>query len=120
MGIDMYIFAAHSKKELESDTYWANADLNTSDSWTTIGEKFYARKFWGLHEHVVATCFNHDYECGEYVQITRENLEEMITYAAHHPNYFDNFDSVAQLCELLYHWDELEEAGLHLYYECDW
>lgn len=122
MGMDAYVFLAHSKKELESGNLWNDNVTNFYEEtkWTTPGERWYACKFWGLHDYLVTTRFNGEYECGEWIELSREDLEEMIQYATHHLNHFDNFHGVEQLCELLYYWDEFEEVGLHPYYECDW
>lgn len=120
MGMDMYLFSAHSKKELESDDFWRNADLNTQGTYNTIGEKYYSCKFWDLFSHINAVCFKGEYESGKYVPVTREVVEEMLDYSTHHPDHFDSFNTVESLCELLYHWDEIEENGLQIFFECDW
>lgn len=122
MGMDSYIFLAHSKKELDSENFWNNniRDFDEETKWTTPGERWYARKFWSLHDHLVATCFHNEYECGDWIELNREDIEEMISYSTHHANYFDNFCGLENLCEILYHWDDIQDAGLHPYYECDW
>ena len=120
MGMDAYLFAAHSKKELMSSDFWSNASLDIENDWTHIGEKWYARKWYDMLHFLEAECFKEPYECGEYILMEKENIEKMLQYAIHHTDYFDSFQTVEKLCNILYHWDELQEAGLQIYWECDW
>lgn len=117
MGMDMYIFRAHSKKELESDNFWELARESEESNEVHLGEVWYARKFWDLHNNM---SFLRDYECGEFIELTKDNLEEMLTFATHHTDYWDGFKSVPELCEILYSFDEMNERGYHYYYEADW
>lgn len=122
MGMDSYIYLAHSKKELENDNFWSimPPNVNEDEKWSTIGERWYARKFLDLHIEVVEKCFNGDYECGDWVELTREDIDVMIKFASHNPDYWDGFKSVPSLCDIWYHWDDIESAGLKVFYECDW
>ena len=116
MGMDMYIFRAHSKKEIESENFWQYVNESENDE-IPLGEVWYARKFWDLHNNM---SFLRDYECGEFIELTKENLEEMIAFATHNTDYWDGFETVATLCKILYTFDEMNERGYHYYYEADW
>lgn len=118
MGMDARIIVAHSKKELETDGFWEYLrEHEWEEQNLMLGEKWYARKFWDLHNSM---SFLQDYECGDYIELSKKNLDEMLQYATHHRDYFDGFESVIDLCELLDRYDEFQAAGLHLFYECDW
>ena len=56
----------------------------------------------------------------KYIQLRKIDLEEMIDIATHTPDYFDSFDSVPKLCEILYHFDEDAKNGWHYYFEFDY
>lgn len=117
MGMDMYLIAAHSKKELEDPHFWTYIAQNTNDKFSKPGELYYARKFWDLFYQV---SFTQNYECGEYKVLTKENVEEMLQVACHNRDYFDGFTSVPQLCEILDRWNELVRHNLSVFFECDW
>lgn len=121
MGMDMYLRRAHDKRELADDgVYWdyVRNDDNEDEEEMRMGEAWYARKWWDLHNAM--SFIEKDYECGEYIRLTRKNVEEMLKYACHHRDYWNSFKSVPELCEILDRWDEMEEAGLHIFYEADW
>lgn len=107
MGLDARIFKVKSIKQLTSE----------SVDWSQIDEVWYARKFWGLQEHM---SFLQQYECGDYIPLTLENVEEMLTYATHHRDFFDGFHTVPQLCEVIDQWEDAEEEGYKFVYEADW
>ena len=118
MGMDAYIFAAHSKKELTNfNEYLTRVDEMPDDAEFRLGEHWYARKFWDLHNNM---SFLRDYECGDFVLLSKDNLEEMITFVTHHRDYWDKFDSVIKLCEILDKYDEYDKHGIHFFYEADW
>ena len=122
MGMDAYIYIAHSKKELESGVLWngKKLDFEEEDKWKVPREVWYQRKFWDLHNYLEHECFHNEYECGDYVKLEKEDVEKMIKFSTHNSNYWDNFKGVEDLCDILYHWDEIQAAGLYVYYECDW
>lgn len=122
MGMDASIYLAHSKKELQGEDFWDKIPKNIDDDekWRVIGERWYARKFWELHNELINTCFNGEYECGDWIELEKEDLDTMIHFAIHHPDYWGGFKGVESLCEIRYHWDDIKAAGLKIFYECDW
>ena len=109
IGLDVAIYKARNHKV-----------FNTEDWYDTpaVEEVYYARKFWKLIED--ASFINVQDDCGEYIELSRENVEELIGIATHNADYFDGFTTVPKLCEILRHFDEDEENGYHYYMEFDY
>lgn len=118
MGMDAYLYSAHSKKELQSDNYWNRVE-DEENKWTLGRELVYWRKFYAL-QNFISSSLPEPYECGEYIEVDKEMLKEIIIFCCFHRDYWDEFKSVSALCEVYDHYDELEDAGLKLFYECDW
>jgi hypothetical protein len=110
MGMDAYIFRARTKKAFEAND-WYN-DPNITEAW-------YARKFWDI-VYNTSIIKNIDDEACEFIQLTKDQVEEMIHVATHTRDYFDGFSTVPALCEILDHFDEDEENGWHYYFEFDY
>ena len=108
MGLDVYVFRAKTKKAFE-DEHWYD-DENTS-----VKEVWYARKFWDLI-HNMSFIKNIEDDCGEYIQLTQDNIEEMIQFAAHNPDYWDGFDTVPALCKIYHDFEDDAENGWHYYF----
>ena len=110
MGMDAYVFKAKTKKVFDSDNWFSREDVT---------EVWYARKYWDL-VYNLSFLKDLDADCGEFIQLTKENVEEMIKVATHNPDYWDGFDTVPALCKILRDFDEEEEAGWHYYFEFDY
>ena len=124
MGLDMNIVAAHNKKEVESDGFWTNLPDYTDIEVNSESYEYdrpailaYWRKFWPLHTFL-ATKYHLDN--GEWTELTKDDLEEILTFITHNTDYFDSFNSVPQVCKILYYYDTLQENGLSLFYEGDY
>ena len=111
MGMDMYIYRVKNRKILDTE-FW-----NTDHEDTVLKEVYYSRKFWDLHDNI--SVFK-NYECGEYKELTKADIKEMIDFSCYHRDYFGSFNSVIALCEIYDNWDEDIENGYHFYIECDW
>lgn len=110
MGMDAYILKSKTKKAFdEPNWYESNA----------VEEVWYARKFWDLVNRV-SFIKNINDECGEFIRLTKENVEEMLQIATHTRDYFGGFSTVIALCEILDKFDEDEENGWHYYFEFDY
>lgn len=125
MGLDLRIMAAKSKRELndlqwEDWTEWNDIKDKYDNDFSMIPkpcEVWYARKFYEL---MSAMSFLHNYDCGEYIRLHKDNLREMINFYCYHPDYFYGFNGLPRLCELYQEFDEMEDAGINLYFEADW
>ena len=126
MGMDMNLIRARNKEAIEqyystwtidSDPdYNFHMDGSEADTFPVV-EVYYSRKFWDLFR---AMSFTKNYECGEYIRLNKRELKEMLDYSITHPDYFDHFNSVPELCRVYHKFDEWEARGLHVYFECDW
>ena len=104
MGLDCYIFRAKTKKVFE-DENWYNK----------VEEVWYARKFWDLI-HNMSFIKNVEEDCGDFIMLTMDNIEEMLQFAAHNRDYFDGFKTVPQLCEIIANFEQDYEDGYHYYF----
>ena len=106
MGMDLTIWKARNHEVFKHDNWYTNGEVE---------EKYYARKFWDM----VYNCrfIPKDYENGEFIEINKDNLEEMIRVACEYRNYWDNYDDIPKLCELRDEYDMIIESGYKLYFE---
>lgn len=125
MGLDVHIYMVRNRKQLQEEDFydkcytgWVKDKETDEINFTQPSVVYYARKFWDLYEPV-AHHFHLDN--GEFSEpLSREDIEFMIDIATHHPDYWDSFDSVPTLCEILYHYDEIKDAGMILLFEGDY
>ena len=89
MGMDFHIYSARNREVFKHDRWWDSEQVQ---------EEFYARKPWDWVEN--CDFIPHDYESGDIIEVTRENLEELINVACHYRDYFDTYDTVPALCEI--------------------
>ena len=64
-------------------------------------ELFYARKFWELLDADFVKEYNDNKDIS-YIEArinSEEDFDELIEIATHNKNYFDNYDSIAGICE---------------------
>ena len=103
MGMDLNIYAARNHEIFKHDGWWDNEN---------VIEKYYSRKYWDM----VYNCsfIPREYD-GEFILLTKENLEEMISIGCEYRNYWDNYNDVPKLCELRDEFENLENNGFHLY-----
>lgn len=111
MGMDLNIYSARNREVFKHDGWWE------SDQ---VGDEFYARKFWDLVEN--CSFIPYDYESGDFIELSLENLEEMIRVACKYRDYFDTYNNIPLLCELrdkYREWQENEDPR-KLFLEYDW
>lgn len=121
MGMDAYIFRAKSKKIFENPN-WYNEAFNKSEddenSNSLVTEVWYSYKYWDLINQV-SFIKNTNEDNGEYIELRKKDIEEMLKIATHTPDYWNGFDSVPSLCKILYNFDEDKENGWHYYFNFD-
>lgn len=103
MGMDFNIYSARNREVFKHEGWYDSPQVQ---------EEFYSRKAW----HFVEDCPfipNSEEDCP--VEITQENLEDMIKVACARRNYFDTYDDVPKLCELRDKYEELKEEGKKLF-----
>lgn len=109
MGMDLYIYRARNHEIFKHDNWYESPNVT---------EVFYARKYWAIPEH--CSFIPSDYESGDFIQLTEDDLKDMIKVACEYRDYFDTYNNVPKLCELRDKFDEIEEEGDHLFLEYDW
>ncbi len=105
MGMDMYIDAikrdpTDKKKILERK------------------ELCYWRKFWDLHYSLPFSYGEKEY--GGDIPLTKDDVEQILQFVAHNRDYFDSFQTVESVCELLDNYDSLKEDGWQIVYNANW
>ncbi len=110
--MDAYIFRAKTKKAFD-EPHWYE------DESGAVTEVWYARKFWDLINQVSFIKNTND-DCGEYIKLSKNDIEEMIQVATHNQDYFGGFNTVPALCKILQNFDDDEEKGWHYYFEFDY
>ena len=78
-------------------------------------EVWYARKFWDMINKIpelkkIAA------EPSNIGRIKKDVLKRMIEFYAFHPDYFDGFNGLPQLCELYQMYDDIVAQGKNLYF----
>ena len=89
MGMDLHIYSARNREVFKHDGWWNSPQVT---------EEFYARKPWDWVENCNFIPYN--YENGSFIELTEENMDELIDVACRYRDYFDTFNNVPKLCEL--------------------
>ena len=109
MGLDITCYKARNHEVFKHDDWYDNQEVQ---------EVFYFRKHWDMLNSLSFININKD--CGEFIQLTKDQLEEILTAATHNRDYFGGFTGVPAVCEALDNFDEDEENGWHYYFEFDY
>ena len=117
MGMDLAIYSAKNHEVFKHEGWYDSEQVK---------EEYYSRKFWDLVNN--CSFIPKDYENGTFIELTRDNLEEMIRVACQYTNYWGNYNDVPKLCKLrdkffIYGWDDENDEsidGRKLYLEYDW
>ena len=107
MGMDAYIFKSKTKKIFKED-----------DWYDKVEEVWYTRKYWNLIHNM--SFIDGTDDCGEFIKLTKDNIEEILQYSIHNPDYWGGFDSVIPLCKILHSFDQDESEGWHYYFEFEY
>jgi len=121
MGLDQNLVMARNKHAVESENFWDTCidakDRGEEFEYNQPAELWYNRKNWSLHYHMSS---KYDLENGEWVELDREGLEDMLDFLSHTPDYWNGFSSVPALCKVLYNYDTIRENGFAVFYEGDY
>ena len=111
MGMDLYIYSAPNHETFKHESWWESEQVQ---------EEFYARKFWDLVEN--CSFIPDDYENGDFIELSLDNLEEMIRVACVYKDYFGTYNNIPKLCELRDKYIKWEtyEVPRKLFLEYDW
>lgn len=106
MGLDVAIYRARNRAVFKDDNWYNNENVT---------EVWYARKFWDLI-HNMSFIKNVEEDCGDFIQLTMDNVEEILQFAAHNPDYWSGFKTVPALCEIIRNFEQDYEDGWHYYF----
>ena len=106
MGLDIYIDKCR-KPVIKEDGRRDYEEREEVCSW---------RKFW----EILSVMRYSDDDYGQDVRMTKEDAEKILQLVTHHRDYWDSFDSVPQVCELLDTWDELIDEGWAICFNANW
>ena len=109
MGMDCYIWSSKNHEVFKHGHWWDSEQVT---------EEWYSRKPWDLVQN--CSFIPKNYESGDFIELTKENIEEMISVACHYKSYWGNYDYVAELCELRDKFDEGRKNGKIYFLEYDW
>ena len=125
MGLDCRIIMCKNRQQVKQPDFWDKCVTGWKEDeegyidYTIPHEVYYARKFWALYTPM-ARILKMDNEDIYSQPLTKENIEDMIDIATHNRDYFDSFNSVPALCEILDRYDEATENGMIFLFEGDY
>ena len=108
MGLDMYIDKCRKPKIVDGKREYEERE-----------EVCYWKKFWGLLREGLPFEYGND-ECGQDIRLSKADVEHILNYVTHNKDFFDSFDSVPQVCELLNEYDDLIEEGYVICFNAGW
>lgn len=107
--IDIFLIGVKSKKQLE--------DINIYNSENIfLGERYFAT-FSSTMLSMIS--FLQDYSLNKYVELTKDNVIELLEYAIYHRDNNNSFKTVNKLCEIVDTWDEMESQNFHLFLQIE-
>lgn len=123
MGLDCRIIMAKNRKQIEMEGFWdkcATGFVRDEDGcidFTVPSEVAYWRKFWDLYTPV-SRRLNIDND--EMAEINKDDLYFILDIICTTPDYWGKFDTAPTICELIYHYDEIRDHGMTLFFEGDY
>lgn len=105
MGLDIFIDKCRKPKVVDGMRDYEERE-----------EVCYWRKFYGLLDLMQ---YGED-EYGQDIRLGKKDVEKILDYVSHNKDYFDSFDTVPSVCELLDEWDELKENGWLVCFNANW
>lgn len=108
MGLDMYIDKCRNPRIVDGKRKYEERE-----------EVCYWRKFWDLLRDDLPFEYKDD-ECGQDVRLSKADVEYILNYVTHNKDFFNSFDSVPQVCELLDQYDDLKEDGWIVRFNASW
>ena len=108
MGLDMYIDKCRNPRIVDGKRKYEERE-----------EVCYWRKFWDLLRDGLPFEYRDD-ECGQDVCLSKADVEHILNYVTHNKDFFNSFDSVPQVCELLDQYDNLKKDGWIVCFNVNW
>ncbi len=107
--VDVYLIGVKSKKQL--------SDINIYNSENFfLGERYFSTFFIDILSTIK---FLTNYTLGKYIEVTKQNVIELLSYASFHRDCNNNFKTVNKLCEIIDTWDDMEANNFHLFLQIE-
>lgn len=105
MGLDMYI-----------DKCRTPISVNGKRDYAEREEVCYWRKFWDLLYEIGYG----DDDYGQDIRLSKEDVEKILNFVTHNRDYFNGFNTVPQVCQLLDEYDYLIDEGWVINFNANW
>jgi hypothetical protein len=110
MGLDIYI-----------DKVKEPVIVNGVRTYKQREEMCYWRKFYELLGNLPFKCDEETMKnCFIEEPLTKDQADKILTFICHNRDYFDSFDTVVPMCELIEQWDELVKDGWKFEFNANW
>lgn len=103
--LDIYLIGVKSKKQLDDKEIY-----NSENKF--LGERYFAT----FSNDILNSC---KYELNKYIEMTKQNIVELLDYTAYHRDCNNSFKTVTKLCEIIDTWEEMEENNFHLFLQIE-
>lgn len=103
--LDIYLIGVKSKKQLDDKEIY-----NSENKF--LGERYFAT----FSNDILNSC---KYELNKYIEMTKQNIVELLNYTAYHRDCNNSFKTVTKLCEIIDTWEEMEENNFHLFLQIE-
>ena len=107
--LDVYLIGVKSKKQLD------DKDIYNSDN-IFLGERYFATF---SNEILQAISYLNNYELGKYLEMTKQNIIDILNYAIYHRDCNNSFKTVTKLCEIIDTWDDMEINNFHIFLQVE-
>lgn len=121
MGLDMGIIATRKKVEeypeanITFQEVLDNPFFTEKENFPDSIEMWYARKFWDMITAIpeLSEIARSD---EAYGRIKKDVVKRMTEFYATHPDFFDGFGTLPELCQTYQYYDELQAKGYSFYF----
>ena len=123
MGLDVRVVMAKNREQIKKDEFWDICKTGLVEDedgiidFETPCEVLYWRKFWDLYTPMARRL---KIDNCEWAELTKDDLEEILYIASHTPDYFGEFNTVPNICKVLYIYDEAKSHGMSFFFEGDY
>lgn len=103
--LDVYLIGVKSKKQLD------DKDIYNSEN------KFLGERYFATFSNTILNSLH--YNLNKYIEMTKQNIIELLNYATYHRDCNNSFKTVVKLCEIIDTWEEMEDNNFHLFLQIE-
>lgn len=109
MNVDIYLIGVKSKKQLEDKNIYNSNNI-------FLGERYFA-----TFPNNILTSINFlsNYKIGKYIEMTKQNIVDLLNYTLYHRDCNNSFKTVNKLCEIIDTWDDMELNNFYLFLQIE-